>query len=89
VQCIVHVFLETFAHKSHRYVSRYPEIFEKKSRLIVRKIRYIVMLLSYVGQQMMSRILQGVWKMFHYILVDKEVSVCYVITHRLLCFISL
>jgi len=32
--------LETFAHKSHRYVSRYPEIFEKKSRLIVRKIRY-------------------------------------------------
>jgi len=40
VQCIVHVFLETFAHKSHRYISRYPEIFEKKSRLIVRKIRY-------------------------------------------------
>jgi len=34
-------FLETSAHKSHRYISRYPEIFEKKSRLIVRKIRYL------------------------------------------------
>jgi len=33
--------LETSAHKSHRYISRYPEIFEKKSRLIVRKIRYM------------------------------------------------
>jgi len=40
VQCIVSGFLETSAHKSHRYISRYPEIFEKKSRLIVRKIRY-------------------------------------------------
>jgi len=39
VQCVVRGFLETFAHKSHRYISRYPEIFEKKSRLIVRKIR--------------------------------------------------
>ena len=40
VQCVVRGFLETSAHKSHRYISRYPEIFEKKSRLIVRKIRY-------------------------------------------------
>ena len=39
VQCVVRGFLETSAHKSHRYISRYPEIFEKKSRLIVRKIR--------------------------------------------------
>jgi len=44
VRCIVRGFLETSAHKSHRYISRYPEIFEKKSRLIVRKIRYIFLL---------------------------------------------
>jgi len=31
------VFWNPPAHKSHRYISRYPEIFEKKSRLIVRK----------------------------------------------------
>jgi len=30
VQCVVRGFLETSAHKSHRYISRYPEIFEKK-----------------------------------------------------------
>jgi len=41
VQCVVRGFLEMSAHKSHRYISRYPEIFEKKSRLIVRKIRYV------------------------------------------------
>ena len=40
MQCVVRAFLETSAHKPHRYISRYPEIFEKKSRLIVRKIRY-------------------------------------------------
>jgi len=39
VQCVVRGFLETSAHKSHRYTSRYPEIFEKKSWIIVRKIR--------------------------------------------------
>jgi len=32
VQCVVHGFLETSAHKSHRYIGRYPDIFEKKSR---------------------------------------------------------
>ena len=31
------VFWNPPAHKSHRYISRYPEIFEKKSRLIDRK----------------------------------------------------
>jgi len=30
VQCVVRGILETSAHKSHRYISRYPEIFEKK-----------------------------------------------------------
>jgi len=39
MQCVVRGFLETSAHKSHRYISRYPEIFEKKSRLVVQKIR--------------------------------------------------
>jgi len=33
VQCVVH-FLENSAHKTHCYISRYPEIVEKKSRLI-------------------------------------------------------
>ena len=30
VQCVVPGFLETSVHKSHRYISRYPEIFGKK-----------------------------------------------------------
>ena len=38
---VVRGFLETSTHKSHRYISRYPEVFEKKSRLIIRKIRYL------------------------------------------------
>jgi len=29
VQCVVRGFLETSAHKSHRYISHYTEIFEK------------------------------------------------------------
>ena len=33
VQCVVRGFLETSAHKSHRYISRYPEIFEKSRGL--------------------------------------------------------
>jgi len=40
MQCVVRGFLETSAHKPHRYISRYREIFEIKSRLIDRKIRY-------------------------------------------------
>jgi len=30
MQCVVRGFLETSAHKPHRYISRYHEIFEKK-----------------------------------------------------------
>jgi len=44
VQCVVHGFLETSAHKPHRYISRYPAIYDKKSQLIVRKIWYVYFL---------------------------------------------
>jgi len=33
VQCVVRGFLEMTAHKSHRYISRYPEILKKSCGL--------------------------------------------------------
>jgi len=41
MQCVVRGFLEMSAHKPHHDISRYREIFEKKSQLIDRKIRYV------------------------------------------------